>query len=119
MIHSSAYITSTQLPQITLEIRRVYPYLDPSLIGKTVKEWFRKRREYMTHRVFNYCNKNFRMQDGQHVLAQLRRDVAMQDAVRRDCNLDITDDLAARSYIIERVESFFSTREGRKRSRDE
>ena len=119
LIQRSPYINETQLPQATREIRRAFPYVEPSLIGKAVKEWFRKRREYMTHRVFNYCNKNFRMQDSGEVLCKLKNDIDMQDFLRRSCNLDVVDDTAARNYIIERVESFFSTRETKKRPRDE
>lgn len=70
----------------------------------------RKRREYMTHRVYNHCNKHYRMRDGKEVLEMLRGNNTELDFIREESKMDVTDDNAAREFAYDRVESFFNRR---------
>jgi hypothetical protein len=96
--------------QIITDCQRLFPNESRQRIISKIREWFRKRREYMTHRVYNYCNKHYRMQDGKQVIDTLRTNSAMIDTIREECSIDIGNDDEARDYVIDRVESFFERR---------
>ena len=98
--------------------QRSFPYASRTSLGQLIREWFRKRREYMTHRVYGYCNKNYRLREGGEVLEWLKHNVDELDAIRQGCNLDVTDVKAARYYAYDRVESFFNRRKNKKSPRE-
>ena len=108
--HSSKVPAEDILKAIISEYQRAFPHTNCTKLNSRIKEWYRKRREYMTHRVYNYCNKNFRLRDGQEVLEMLRGNAQVLDEIREECKLDVTDAHAAREYAYDRVESFFNRR---------
>ena len=96
--------------RIIAECQRIFPHETRQRVVSKIREWYRKRREYMTHRVYNYCNKHYRMQDGKQVISSLRTNDAMVDVIREECSIDVGDDEEARKYVIDRVASFFERR---------
>ena len=96
--------------RIIAECQRIFPHATRQRLVSKIREWYRKRREYMTHRVYNYCNKHYRMQDGKQVINVLRANNAMVDSIREECSIDVENDEEARKYVIDRVESFFERR---------
>ena len=108
-LNKSPYV-GDDLERIVTECQRTFPHSSRSALNQLVREWFRKRREYMTHRVYNHCNKQYRMRDGKEVLKSLRGNAQALDEIREECRLDVTDVNAARDFAYDRVESFFERR---------
>ena len=108
----SPYVSS-DVERIITECQRTFPHASRAALGQLIREWFRKRREYMTHRVYNYCNKHYRLMEGKEVLNMLRNNEQALDAIRDECRLDITEVTASRDFAFDRVESFFMRRKSR------
>lgn len=102
-----------QLERVVRECQRSYPQATRTTLSRLIREWYRKRREYMTHRIYNYCNKHYRLVDGGMVLERLSGDVGELDRVRAECKLDVVDVEAARAFAYDRVVSFFTRRKSR------
>lgn len=74
-----------------------------------MREWFRKRREYMSSRIFTQCERMFSASpvNSQGTLDSaihmLRSQPAIIDAILRGANLEIEERSAAREFCFEKV----------------
>jgi hypothetical protein len=93
-----------------------FPECSRDELKSRIREWFRKHREYMTHRIDTHGKKNYRLRTRQEVMAELA-DIRNIDRIRQECSLELKADQEAREYVLERVSSYFDRRERTERRR--
>lgn len=107
----SPHLMSEQMPTVLDALQPHFPHVSTEALASLVREWYRKRREYMTHRVNAYCDKHFCMLTELEVLPGLVADRMQQEAILRAVRLDVTDnDECARQYLVERIAAYFANR---------
>lgn len=74
-----------------------------------VREWFRKRREYMSQRIFQACSETFRnlqIQTEEELelnILEIRSNSMIIKDLLKNADLEITNDAVARDYCLEKV----------------
>jgi hypothetical protein len=107
----SPYLTPEQMAFVMPEMQRAFPLAKKERLESLTREWFRKRREYMTHRINAYCDRMYCMQVEADVLPYLQSDELQLDEIAWKCKLDVTEcQEEARAYVLERVTSYFHNR---------
>ena len=73
-----------------------------------MREWFRKKREYMAHRIFTICIGYLKR--GPEAFAEMSsRTLASDEELDRlfsQCNLEIANDPMRRAFVREKVKAF-------------
>lgn len=74
-----------------------------------VREWFRKRREYMSQRIFQACSDTFRnlqIQTEEELemnILEIQSNSRIIVDLLKNADLEITNDAVARDYCLEKV----------------
>lgn len=103
-LRKSAHLPVRTLDAALAQTLRLYPLCPRPKMTSLIREWFRKKREYMSHRVHIYCRKHGITRA--HV-DHLASHPDLLDDVRDQCGIEITDDRAARKFVLERMAGFF------------
>lgn len=101
---------NTELQAIARHLEQLYPQFRYKDLLSKIREWFRKRREYMSQRIFHICEQEFPAS----MLTsddQLRDCIAMitcdpsptLEKILKEAQLEIIDEQAALSYCREKV----------------
>lgn len=99
-----------ELQAIARQLEQYYPQFRYKDLLSKIREWFRKRREYMSQRIFSVCEMAF-------PAASLTTDERLRECVAEvnennsrvlmkivhDSQLEITDEFAAQEYCREKV----------------
>lgn len=97
---------------IARQLEHYYPQFRPKELLSKIREWFRKRREYMSQRIFHVCEETFpaismtsddRLRD---CIAQVNQDDSLVlKKIVHDSQLEIIDEHVAREYVREKVQT--------------
>jgi hypothetical protein len=99
-----------ELQSIARQLEQHYPQFRYKDLLSKIREWFRKRREYMSQRIFYVCelafpaaslNTDERLRECIAEVNQKNSRVLMK--IVSDSQLDITDEFAAQEYCREKV----------------
>lgn len=99
-----------ELNGVVLALKAIkYPDMDNRIVLSRVREWFRRKREYMSQRVVNACIKRFpanelTSEDIAAMLMALQNGTsAIGQEIAREAKLEITDRQAAVEFCVGRI----------------
>lgn len=101
--------TKPQLNRIVDELMHSYPSMTRKELTKGVREFFRKRREYMNGRIDTACHGHFEdtridsLEAESTVLEFVESSVELIDSIRSKAQIDVEESGAARAFVKERV----------------
>lgn len=99
--------TTSELNTIISRLESTYPTMERRRLLSKVREWFRKRREYMSSKVFTLCERLFPHSiDTQKALDKavytLKHTPQLLESIVRTANLDLEDISIAREFCYEK-----------------
>ena len=79
-----------------------------------VREWFRRKREYMSQRIFNICSKKFSHLINnpiavKELLHKARNNPEFVAEIGREANLEILNEAAAWEFCSEKISSYLAS----------
>lgn len=101
--------SKTQLTELAMVVERYVPNIDRRTIMSAIRKWFRKRREEMGARVFQYCRSELRVptQEIAGFVRGLRQNRQLLDTIIVKASIEIKRKETAREFVVEKIESFF------------
>ena len=114
-LRTTPYPTVCHVNDIVTELQNALPTshnYTTSDLGKRVREYFRKQREYMNSRIDTSCHivlqgMKLDQPDAEHVLACIEGNKEIMEGIRMRARLDLADENTARAFVLQRVRLYF------------
>lgn len=105
----TAYPLEQDLQEIVQDLQAAYPDLDADQLLSKVKEWFRKQREYMTHRISTAIRKQLknRALDAKDFYQGAMTNNDFLDKAFEQSRIQIKDHANRREFIRSKIKSYY------------